>query len=95
MASQNTPPRNINNKIHIYLERDVPSITFSEQKTSTGLKKVILIDKKRRHRSFAYVSKNGNVIATKNELSIDYLSKYCLDLDLRKVARAPSKINTD
>ena len=95
MASTILPVRNLNNKTSQYLERDVTSVKFSEQVTSTGLTKVILTDKERRYRTFGYVPKRGNPIATRNELALDYMAKFSFELNLNRVGRAPSKIGKD
>ena len=95
MPNHRVPDRNINNKTSEYLQRDISSVEFKEEETSAGHIKIILLDKNRKHRSFAYVKKRGNIIATKNELAISYMSKFSLFLDLRKVGRAPSKYDKD
>lgn len=95
MPSHTPPPRNLNNKTSEYLQRDVSSVEFKDETTSTGLTKVILLDKARRYRAFGYVKNKGNATTVRNELSIEYLAKFSTDFDLRKVGRAKSKIDKD
>ena len=95
MSSTNLPPRMQNNKTSEHLQRDVPSVEYSEQKTSAGQMKVILIDRTRRHRSFSYVKKHGSIMTARNELALDFLSKFSAELDLRVVGRSISKKGKD
>ena len=94
-SNQKTPIRNLNNKIYEYLQRDVDSVEYKEETSSVGRKKVILLDRTKRYRDFAYVADKCSVITAKNNLALSYLTKFNLDFDLRKVGRAPSKVNKD
>ena len=85
--------RDTNVNIFKYLKRDVPSITFSNARSGTGLFKVFLEDPERNHREVAYVQKDRSFKEAYNQLAYSYITKFNLEFDVLRLATPKGKVD--